>query len=253
MTENITFRDIVVKLLAITGFLVTIAVILWGAVEGAKRAPQAFSSLASIAESIESYRPQSESPTTAVTEATVTEEVSAPVGAPETEVAQDYPVIETPREEVVAATPPEMKKEPAPAVTPVVTSATPAPKKDVLTVTVGSSDLKMTILGSGIIRNEIFSYTNRYDTDERNALRFDVKNVGSQVSDVWYFNVVLPSGKVYTSPKQVALRPQDHIEFTLGFYLDGETGEYATLTTMLESNTDKNKANDSASIRVNVR
>jgi hypothetical protein len=216
MTENITFRDIVVKLLAITGFLVTIAVILWGAIEGAKRAPQAFSSLASIAESIERYRPQSDS---SVIEVAVTEEVSTPSATPETEVAQNYPVIETPREEVATATP-----------------TTPEPKKEVLTVTVGSSDLKMTILGSGIIKNEIFSYTNRYDSDERNALRFDVKNVGSQVSDIWYFNVVLPSGKVYTSPKQVALRPQDHIEFTLGFYLDEETGEYATLTTMIESN-----------------
>ncbi len=250
MTENITFRDIVVKLLAITGFLVTIAVILWGTVEGAKRAPQAFSSLASIAESIESYRPQSDS---SVTEVAVTEEVSAPIATPETAVVEDYPVIETPREEVVAATPPEVKEEPAPAVIPVVTPTTPEPKKDVLTVTVGSSDLKMTILGSGIIRNEIFSYTSRYDSDERNALRFDVKNVGSQISDTWYFNVVLPSGKVYTSPKQVALRPQDHIEFTLGFYLDEETGEYATLTTMIESNTDKNPSNDSASLRVNVR
>lgn len=250
MTENITFRDIVVKLLAITGFLVTIAVILWGAIEGAKRAPQAFSSLASIAESIERYRPQSDS---SVIEVAVTEEVSTPSATPETEVAQNYPVIETPREEVATATPPEVKEEPAPAVAPVVTPTTPEPKKEVLTVTVGSSDLKMTILGSGIIKNEIFSYTNRYDSDERNALRFDVKNVGSQVSDIWYFNVVLPSGKVYTSPKQVALRPQDHIEFTLGFYLDEETGEYATLTTMIESNTDKNTSNDSASLRVNVR
>lgn len=335
MTENMTFRDVVVKVLAITGFLVTVAVVVWGATLAVKQAPRVFSSLASIVESMQTYRPLHE--LTITTQKTVVnsaesfeilwtdvrqtgeyaftytctegialqvrgendslmpmsctdtltlpatvhglyltidsttsrftdvplhvsftnadkseafentvkitvvnagieikeqtipampEVIVVPAEQPSEEVTAETPVIDTPTAPVIITTPSQVSRQ---------------------------SDLAMTILGSGVIRNGVFTFTQRYDRDLNNALRFDVKNVGTAVSDTWYFNAVLPSGKVYTSPRQSALRPGDHIEFTLGFYLDGDSGAQATLTTMLYSTTDTNESNDTKSITVTVR
>ena len=335
MTENMTFRDVVVKVLAITGFLVTVAVVVWGATLAVKQAPRVFSSLASIVESMQAYRPLHE--LTITTQKTVvnsaesfeilwtdvrqtgeyaftytcTEGIALQVRGENdslmpmsctdtltlpatvhglyltidsttsrfTDVPLHVSFTNTDKSEAfentvkitvvnagieikeqtipempeVIVIPPVQPTEEAVTETPVIdTPTTP------VTITAPSqvsrqSDLAMTILGSGVIRNGVFSFTQRYDRDLNNALRFDVKNVGTAVSDTWYFNAVLPSGKVYTSPKQSALRPGDHIEFTLGFYLDGDSGAQATLTTMLYSTTDTNESNDSKSITVTVR
>ena len=335
MTENMTFRDVVVKVLAITGFLVTVAVVVWGATLAVKQAPRVFSSLASIVESMQAYRPLHE--LTITTQKTVvnsaesfeilwtdvrqtgeyaftytcTEGIALQVRGENdslmpmsctdtltlpatvhglyltidsttsrfTDVPLHVSFTNTDKSEafentvkitVVNAgieikeqTIPEMPEVIViPPVQPTEEAVTETPAIDTpttpVTITAPSqvsqqSDLAMTILGSGVIRNGVFSFTQRYDRDLNNALRFDVKNVGTAVSDTWYFNAVLPSGKVYTSPKQSALRPGDHIEFTLGFYLDGDSGAQATLTTMLYSTTDTNESNDSKSITVTVR
>ncbi len=60
MNETQTLKSAVVKTLAIVGFLVTIAFFVYITVEGSKRAPEGFASLASIAETINLYRPTKE-------------------------------------------------------------------------------------------------------------------------------------------------------------------------------------------------
>lgn len=340
MTENMTFRDVVVKVLAITGFLVTVAVVVWGATLAVKQAPRVFSSLASIVESMQTYRPLHE--LTITTQKTVvnsaesfeilwtdvrqtgeyaftytctegialqvrgendslmpmscTDTLTLPAtvhglyltidsttsrftdvplhvsftNADKSEAFEntvkitvvnagieikEQTIPEIP--EVIVVPPPQPTEETVveipdvidvPETTPVVTPQSPQVSNQNK-----ESDLAMTILGSGVIRNNVFTFTPKYDRDLNNALRFDVKNVGTAVSDTWYFNAVLPSGKVYTSPRQSALRPGDHIEFTLGFYLDGDSGAQATLTTMLYSTMDTNESNDTKSITVTVR
>ncbi len=51
------FRALVIKTLAIVGFMATAVLIVWLAVQGLKHLPAAFGSLASIAETIREYRP----------------------------------------------------------------------------------------------------------------------------------------------------------------------------------------------------
>ncbi len=51
------FRVLVIKTLAIVGFIATAVLIVWLAVQGLKQLPAAFSSLASIAETVREYRP----------------------------------------------------------------------------------------------------------------------------------------------------------------------------------------------------
>lgn len=60
MNETQTLKSAVVKTLAIVGFLVTIAFFVYITVEGSKRVPEGFASLASIAETINLYRPTKE-------------------------------------------------------------------------------------------------------------------------------------------------------------------------------------------------
>lgn len=324
-----TFRDITIKVLTITGFLVTVAVIAWGTKEAIVRIPGAFSSLASIAESINTYKPIHE--LTLTTEKTVvnsgesfellwndvhqtgefkftytcasgvrvnvrtadgslmgmncTDTLTLPetvhglylsidsselrftdallkVSFSNTDKSETFentlkmtvvnaevslpevtPVVEEKKEEVVS-TPTETAPE---------ATAPSVPVKETVPQVSGYSDLGMTILGSGVLRNGVFEYTSSYKENLNNALRFDVKNVGTKTSGTWYFNVVLPSGKVYTSPMQAPLNPHDHIEFTLGFYLSEEDMQRATLTTMLYSDTDANASNNTKSITVNVQ
>lgn len=333
MTENMTFRDITIKVLTITGFLVTVAVIAWGTKEAIVRIPGAFSSLASIAESINTYKPIHELTLTtekavvnsgesfellwndvhqtgefkftytcasgvrvnvrtadgSLMEMNCSDTLTLPatvhglylsidsselrftdillkVSFSNTDKSETFE--NTTKVTVVNAivTLPEItpiveeKEEVAPTLTetpividvPVVSVPTEPITETVLPVQ-GRSDLAMIILGSGVLENGTFEYTSSYKENLNNALRFDVKNVGTKTSDTWYFNVVLPSGKVYTSPMQAPLNPHDHIEFTLGFYLSGEDMQRATLTTMLHSNTDTNASNNSKSITVNVR
>lgn len=239
-----TFRDITIKVLTITGFLVTVAVIAWGTKEAIVRIPGAFSSLASIAESINTYRPVKEPV------AVVVENVPAETAVVETPPVEPEPVVPTPIETGVVEVPTlEEPNEPevvVPVAVPVVQEKTP-------TAIALVNDLQMTILGSGVLEDDTFEYTSSYKENLNNALRFDVKNVGTKTSGTWYFNVVLPSGKVYTSPMQASLNPHDHIEFTLGFYLNEEDMQRATLTTMLYSNTDVNASNNTKSITVNVQ
>lgn len=63
MTETNTSKHsqpLVVKLLVIVGFVATLVVVIWLAVEGIRRLPNTFSSLATIAENVQTYRPVTE-------------------------------------------------------------------------------------------------------------------------------------------------------------------------------------------------
>lgn len=114
------------------------------------------------------------------------------------------------------------------------------------------ADLQIVMLGGGVIRDEIFSFSSAFDTDYQNAIRFDVKNIGTNVSDVWNFTAILPNGERYTSPTQVALRPGDHIEFTLGFFLDDERSP-APISVTTHSKSDANGTNNTTVFSAPVR
>lgn len=114
------------------------------------------------------------------------------------------------------------------------------------------ADLQIVMLGGGVIRDEVFSFSPTFDTDYQNAVRFDVKNVGTNISDVWNFTAILPNGERYTSPMQVALRPGDHIEFTLGFFL-GDERSPVSLSVTTHSKSDVNSTNNTTVLSTPVK
>ncbi len=317
MNETLTFRVLAIKSLAVIGFLVTLGLIVWVGVEGARRAPAAFSSLASLAESLERSRPVTELslateksvvnsgesfqiswtdmkrdgeyavqytctdgvtltvrgadgalvPMQCTDTLTLPKEVQGlfltiesssmrltdvPLsvtwkGADGVEkvsetrvtvanatipVGETKPDTEAP---VVAETP---EKPEAPAPKPVVTSAYPQSNPN------GYTDLAVTTLGSGMLVNGVFTFTAKYDRDVKNAIKFDVKNIGTKVSGPWSFKTVLPSGQVYESAVQMPLGPQEHIEFTMGFDLNTDDDLVKVENTVITKG-DANPKNDS--------
>ncbi len=332
MNETNTFLGALTKVLAIIGFLATIVLIVWLGVEGIKRAPSAFSSLASIAQSIQQYRPVKE--ITIATENSVvnstesfeiswtdvkqegeytvsyactpgvtvdvrdehgvlvplqcTDTLSFPTSVHElslsvtsrtmrftnvpitisfigeneevnlsndiniTVVNATIPVSETP----VVVTPDvsDPKTEEEVAVTPKPTTpvyVAPIPQAPVITFIYPQSnpngyiDLKMKTLGSGVLKNGVLTYTAKYDRDLRNAIEFDVKNIGTKTSSTWSFTIILPDGTTYTSPTQSPLKPQEHVTFTLGFNLDEDSNsKFAEISNTVSTKNDINTKNN---------
>lgn len=148
-----------------------------------------------------------------------------------------------PAEETPATETPVVAEKPAP-----VVAETPKPiAQETFT------DLSVTILGSGMLQDGVFVPTKNFGRDLNNAIRFDVKNIGTKTSGSWSFTTVLPSGEVYTSPVQAPLAPQAHVVFTLGFYLDVPEGEVVTFTNTLSiTGTDAKAGNNTASLSVVV-
>ena len=371
-----SFREVIIKSIAIIGFFATIVIIVWLTAEGIKKAPAAISSLASIAETVSNYRAIHELNVTSdktvvnsdepfqiawtnvhqtgeyhfsytctqgidlslrdvegtVTPFSCTDTLSLPAtvheltlsvasedmrftdiplkvsftnnaktetlehetkitvvnaAIPATEVAV-APTVETPALPSVPETPVEPAKpiaEPVtpevvakPVVAPVVTEVTVVTKPEVVTKPVvavaptipkpkpvltvmypqsdpnGYSDLAVTALGSGVLKNDVFMYTAKYDRDLRNSIKFDIRNIGTKTSEVWSFRTILPDGTIYQSNAETGLKPNEHVEFTLGFNIDDEvTSDFVKVVNTVYTTKDTNASNNSSVWHVAVQ
>lgn len=341
MNETQTLKSAVVKTLAIVGFLVTIGFIIYFVILGVKKAPDGISSLASIAETINQYRPQGDELTVATEKIVVNSEEQFQIswtdlqtthgeyrftyectdgvhlsirGADGTFIPMncgetltlpatvhglflsalsdnlrfsdvpltisfvnadgDTTLSNTTKITVVNATIPSRNDDTladntpstaqTPVETPAVTESVKIPTSTDSAVvseitpptqhtSAGYSDLSITALGSGVLTNGLFTYAQTFRTGLNNAVRFDVKNVGTQNSGAWSFKTILPTGEVYQSPIQAPLAPQAHVEFTLGFFLDGYTQSSAPFThTLFIQGTDTNMQNNVVTQNVKV-
>jgi hypothetical protein len=93
----------------------------------------------------------------------------------------------------------------------------------------GKPDLEARFIASGYIEvgtNEFFA-TSTIPRGKRAAVRFDVVNVGDNVSGSWTFNAALPTSPhhIFHAETQTSLKPSERVEFTLGF--DRITGDTA--------------------------
>jgi hypothetical protein len=82
----------------------------------------------------------------------------------------------------------------------------------------GYTDLAATFLGSGVLKSNTFVATGVITSNaEKGAIQFAVQNIGTKTSSEWTYTAVLPNGTKYTSPKQLALKPNERAVITLGF------------------------------------
>lgn len=108
----------------------------------------------------------------------------------------------------------------------------------------GTTDLSVSFLGSGTIRNNQFVYTAIIDNDESGAIQFAVQNLGNKTSGAWTYTAKLPNGETYTSPAQVALKPNERAVITLGFSVTNMTGLQKYSVT-IETTADTKSTNNS--------
>lgn len=123
----------------------------------------------------------------------------------------------------------------------------------------GQADLTVTITDTGYLRTEdtdSFVSSDDVPDGERGAVRFTVTNIGTNVSDEWEFEALIPSDPIYDfdSPEQRSLRPGDRIEYTLGF-TEGREGDDRQITITVDSDEDvdeRSESNNKDSARVDI-
>lgn len=158
-------------------------------------------------------------------------------------------VVETPTEEPVTETPSEpavVKPKPVTPTTPTYTYTYKLPESNPN----GFTDLEMKYLGVGEIKNGAFIPRAEIDNDTEGAVRFQVKNIGTKTSEKWTYEVLLPNGTTYESPKQTGLKPNETATIVLG------VNTYETGTQKIEGEVkvsgDRSSANNDFSWSVKV-
>lgn len=109
-----------------------------------------------------------------------------------------------------------------PVKTPTYTAGTPVTvQKFVYTIPVsdpkGTIDLQVTFLGVGTLLGNTFIPKATLDADDKNALQFEVKNIGTKTAQDWSYEADLPAGINYEGEDQKALKPNERAVITLGF------------------------------------
>ena len=85
----------------------------------------------------------------------------------------------------------------------------------------GSIDLAVSFIAVGTYDTggQKFIARSALDEDERGAVQFEVKNIGTKTSGVWYFSAQLPTDPIFTyrSSENAALKPNERQVVTLQF------------------------------------
>jgi hypothetical protein len=146
----------------------------------------------------------------------------------------------------------------------------PAPGKETTsTVQIGGStgtpvlsglpDLAVTITAVGYLTStspDSFVATTTVPVGGRPAVKFTIKNIGTNVTGAWRFSASIPTQTafIYQSQLQQALGPGDSIDYTLGF---DQANKGVNQTVSVTANFDKavtesNSNNDSASATLTI-
>lgn len=198
--KNLKIKAGINKVLASIGFIVVLAIVVWGSVQTIKFTPSAYSSLSAAVINITSrFIPNNEI-----------------ILFEEDKEEKNIEIIETDNKttkETINIIPGEKTESLTEFSGGDVSAASSDPN--------GFVDLEVRILETGIIStttNE-FTATSSVRLSDRVAVRFEVTNIGTRSSDSWTFSAVLPTFPVYifSSQSQQELGPGDKIVFTLGF------------------------------------
>ncbi|MEN9561730.1 MAG: hypothetical protein RIQ56_1003, partial [Candidatus Parcubacteria bacterium] len=211
-------RRAAVNGLAVVGFIALVFAGMGLAIYAARFVPTAVNQLASASVFFSSvFAPSNEG--TGLEVVPNSETVIPFDQTPEGEIAgtvgttTDTPVEEEPATDIVASTP-----APGPKTTtqiPVTVSVPQTPY--------GKADLTVTITAVGYLdkgtNTDSFKSASNVPVGKRGAVKFVVTNIGTNVTGSWKFKAVLPTSPNYTftSPGQSSLKPNDRVEYVLGF------------------------------------
>lgn len=242
-------RQTATMVLAAAGFIALVALGIWLAVYSARFVPSVVGSIGSAAVSLGSvFKPSPESslsvvpPSTSTSTATTTAETAAPPGVP---VA---PPVSSP------AKPAPVKAGPETTDTYAIGGSSSVPGTPY-----GFPDLVVQIHAVGYLAStsaDSFIASTTVPAGSRPAVRFTIKNSGTNVSGTWRFSASIPTQTAYIfeSPQQQALNPGDSIDYTLGFD-QANRGANKTISItadFLNTVTESSEGNNSASSSLTI-
>ncbi len=133
-------------------------------------------------------------------------------------------------------------------------AATPSLPKYMVPVSdpTGIIDLKVSFIGMGTLMGETFIPTDAYNPSARNALRFEVMNVGTKTSNTWSLLAALPGDVEYKAGDEAPLLPNERALYTLGFNLEPSASDIEIVRVAISEPEDLNIANDTFSWTVQV-
>ena len=247
-TNNQERSEIVIRFLAIAGFVLLVIVLAWLAIQVVRFIPVAFSSLANIfAANQRDLRDRTDDDENVVVvvedeapedeEEVEEEEVTETPEVPETVETDDKPVAtSTP---VVKPTPVQYKT--------VVTYKTPVSDPN------GHTDLQVAFVAVGKLNSSgRFVAADYVEEDEQNAMQFTVKNTGTKTSSDWGFVAKLPNNGEMSSKVQKPLKPSETSTLTVVFEMDDSNRDrYAEVK--VTGGSDINFANNSFRTKVRVK
>ena len=123
----------------------------------------------------------------------------------------------------------------------------------------GLPDLAVTISAIGYLATasaDSFIESSTVPSGSRPAVKFTIKNIGTNWTGTWRFSASIPTwtAYVYQSAPQQTLSPGDSIDYTLGFdQANSGTNQMITITANFDHTTaDSNPNNNSISAAINI-
>lgn len=123
----------------------------------------------------------------------------------------------------------------------------------------GLPDLAVTVTAVGYLTTasaDSFVANASVPSGERPAVRFVIKNIGTNWTGTWRFNASIPTRTtyVYKSPVQQSLASGDSIEYTLGFdRADKGTDQTISITANSDSAvTESSTTNNTVSVKITI-
>lgn len=203
-------RRAAVNALAIVGFIALIIIGIALAISAARYAPKLTSKLSGAAVSLSSiFHPNSDNASLQVVTATST--------LPFTDTSTATSSLSTATSSTSGTgTKPSTGTTGGTKYVTVTTTTTVAPY--------GDPDLTVKITDVGYLRTkndtDTFVASNSVSSGRDGAVKFTVKNIGTNVTGSWKFQAILPtssSNSTFTSPTQDSLQPGESVDFVLGF------------------------------------
>ncbi len=236
-------RRAAVAAFALVGFITVLGAGMWLAVYSARYVPVAVSRLGAAAVSLGSiFVPATPPGLSVVPNATTT--------LPFPATTKSAKATSTPKTAAPQAVTPSAGKETSSVTQIGGTTAAPS-----LT---GLPDLATTITATGYLATSSatsFIATSTIPKGARPAVRFTIKNIGTNATGAWNFSAKIPTATnyLYFSPTQQSLNPGDSVDYTLGFDQALPGNQTITITANASNAVkESDQSNDTATATVTI-
>lgn len=249
-------RQTVTMVLAVAGFIALVALGIWLAIYAARFVPSVVGSIGSAAVSLGSVFNPAPEPSLSVVPSNTSASTTISFGTTTEEVASSTATTTPP----ATNTPTRPAKTVPVSVGPATTGSYPIDGSPVTPGTpYGFPDLFVHINAVGYLATssaDSFVASTTVPVGSRPAVRFTIKNIGTNVSGSWRFNASIPtqSAFIFESQPQQALNPGDSIDYTLGFDqgIRGSNQTISITADFAKTVTESNENNNNASTTLNI-